>query len=538
MAALLLGAMAVQLGGAVFADGMTVDEMVYIGCGYRHLAHSDFRMNPEQPPVAKLLAALPLLALKPAEPPPPMGDDQIGWPDRFLHEVNRDRPLLRWARWPFVAASLLLAFVVWRTARGLHGAAAGLFALALTAFHPSLLAHGHLATTDLASALTFLLVSVAFWRWSRSPGALGAAAAGVAFGLAVATRFTAWLLPPLLAILLVVHLLSRRTRTAWREAAVLVAISGVVVPLVIWAVYGFHYAPWPDESAARPIDPSLGLPGRVVELLQAWRALPEAYLEGLRFQIEHNRQGHWGYFMGESGSGWKHYYLVAFLVKNTPGFLLATLMVFAAIRRWRSQASTVLHWALPAAAVFAVASLAHIQLGERYVLAIYPYLILLAAGAATHVAAWRGGRAALAVVLALHVVPTLVQAPRGYLTYFNLLAGGSDGGHRFLADSNLDWGQDLPRLARWMKRRGLARIQLGYFGSDDPDRYGIAHEDLPTWGANRPQRPAERPFHGTIAVSANLMLGFFFAPHEDPYAFLRPRAPDERVGVFFIYHLP
>jgi len=138
----------------------------------------------------------------------------------------------------------------------------------------------------------------------------------------------------------------------------------------------------------------------------------------------------------------------------------------------------------------------------------------------------------------LHALPTLLVTPRGHLAYFNFIAGGPLGGHRFLADSNLDWGQDLPRLARWMKKKGIDRIQLGYFGADDPDRYGIAHEDLPTWYPNRPQRPAENPFHGWAAVSANLIVGFLFPPDGGPYAALRQRAPDDRAGVFFIYRLP
>jgi hypothetical protein len=542
LALVLLAALAAQLAYAVASDGMTVDEMVYIGCGYRHLTHSDFRMNPEQPPVAKMAAAMPLLLLPITEPDPPIGDDQIGWPDRFVHETNRERPILACARIPIALATLGLAALIWRWARGLYGAEAGLFALAVAAFHPSLLAHGHLATTDLLSALSFLLASWAFWRWSRSPTALAASAVGLALGLAVSTRFTAWLLPVVFALLWLTWIRPRRHQvSAWRQTGLLVIVAAGVAWLVVWAVYGFHYAPWPGESAARAIDPSLGVPGSVIAFLQRWRVLPEAYLEGLRFQVEHNRQGHWGYLLGENGSAWKHYYLVAYAVKNTPGFLLLTGLVLASLWRWRRRLAVggaELHWLLPAAAVFVIASLARLQLGERYVLALYPYLILLAAGAAATVRTWRGGPAVLAAALALHVVPSLWTTPRGHLTYFNTLAGGPAGGHRVLADSNLDWGQDLPRLAAWMKRTGVTHIQLGYFGSDDPDRYGIAHEDLPTWGANRPQRPAARPFHGTIAVSANLLLGLFFPADQDPYASLKARPPDERVGVFFVYHLP
>ena len=106
-----------------------------------------------------------------------------------------------------------------------------------------------------------------------------------------------------------------------------------------------------------------------------------------------------------------------------------------------------------------------------------------------------------------------------------------------LADSNLDWGQDLPRLARWMKRQGVDEIQLGYHGSDDPERLGLRALDLP--GVHLyPGRPAARPFEGVVAVSPNLLLGIVEPKGPNPYPRLRDRRPDGRAGVFFIYRLP
>jgi hypothetical protein len=323
---------------------------------------------------------------------------------------------------------------------------------------------------------------------------------------------------------------------------VLALVGLATFPVVVWTFYGFHYAPWPGETCAQPIAPELGLPGRVVAQLQRWRALPEAYLEGIRFQLEHARGGHAGYLMGESRThGFRSYYLVALLVKNTPGFLLVIGVVLAFIVarvRHVLASRTELHWLLPVLAVLTASSFTSLQLGERYVLSVYPYLILLAAAAVPWAGTWRIAPGLLAVALVAHVVPSVLAAPGGYIPYFNFIAGGPEGGHRYLADSNLDWGQDLPRLAAWMKKKGLDRIQLAYFGADDADKYGIVHEDLPTWGATRPQSPAAQPFHGTAAISANLMTGFLFQLGEDPYAFLRGRAPDERVGVFFVYKFP
>jgi hypothetical protein len=86
-----------------------------------------------------------------------------------------------------------------------------------------------------------------------------------------------------------------------------------------------------------------------------------------------------------------------------------------------------------------------------------------------------------------------------------------------------------------MRRKGVGQIQLGYHGVDEPDRYGIHHEDLPGWHLYAARPPAE-PFHGTVAVSPNLLFGLM--PRlGDPYASLRARPPDDRAGVFFIYRI-
>src|SRR5687767_12542522 len=133
--------MAVALAVGARTDGITVDEPVYISAGYRHLTALDFRLNPETPPLAKMLVALPLLPLRLHTPVAP---GEWGWVYRFFHENSASR-IIAWARVPVVVLSLLLAVMVWAWARAELGPAAALAALALTAFHPSLLAHGHLA---------------------------------------------------------------------------------------------------------------------------------------------------------------------------------------------------------------------------------------------------------------------------------------------------------------------------------------------------------------------------------------------------------
>jgi hypothetical protein len=190
---------------------------------------------------------------------------------------------------------------------------------------------------------------------------------------------------------------------------------------------------------------------------------------------------------------------------------------------------------VPAAVLFLAASAQHVNIGERYILPVYPYLILFAASSAAPWLQSRKGVLAAGSVLALHLWPALAATREGHLSYFNRLAGGARGGHRVLLDSNLDWGQDLPRLAAWMRRQGVPRIQLAYHGSDHPARLGIEREDLPGVMLYAPRAPV-RAFEGVVAVSPNLLLGLF--PRlGDPYRALRERPPDDRAGLFFVYFM-
>jgi hypothetical protein len=532
----LLTCLAGQLLWGIGSDGMTNDEVLYISAGYRQVALGDYRLNPTHPPLAPSLAGLGLLGLRLSVPPLAAGQDPLDWCWRFVHVENDAGRLLRRARVPTAILTVALAALLWAWARAVAGPAAGLAAAFLAAFHPSLVAHGHLATTDVPAAFFATLAAWTFWRWLRAPGLWRALLAASAMGLAAATRITAWIAAAVLLAVLLRAIRGRGPALLGRPSVQLMMVSILVVPAWLWAAYGFRDAPWPDELMRRPrVD---GVAARALDALERVHVVPAGYVGGVRFQLEHNREGHPAYLLGERRkTGWWYYPLVAFAVKNTPGFLLA-LAVAGLLTRSRSRngpvAATQL-WLALALVVFATASVSRIQIGERYLLPAYPFLILLAAGAAPALLVRRGGSLLLVVLGLLHAGPTLAAAPGGTLAYFNALAGGRLGGQRVLLDSNLDWGQDLPRLATWMRREGITSVQLAYQGADNPARFGIAHEDLP--GAHLyPARPPARPFGGVVVVSPNLLFGLLPRLGE-PYAALRGRTPDARAGVFFVYRM-
>jgi hypothetical protein len=171
----------------------TSDEPLHLASGYSYWQTRDFRMEPETPPTAKLIAALPLLFLHPRLDT--SGDDwakgtaaQSLFGFRFLYDNHADR-LLYWSRIPMIMLAALGAVITFLWARDLFGPPAGVFAAGLYAFSPNLLAHGMLVTSDVPVATFTLLTLYLFWRRGDQPSWSGDLATGLALGAAMTTKF-------------------------------------------------------------------------------------------------------------------------------------------------------------------------------------------------------------------------------------------------------------------------------------------------------------------------------------------------------------
>jgi len=192
---------------------------------------------------------------------------------------------------------------------------------------------------------------------------------------------------------------------------------------------------------------------------------------------------------------------------------------------------------LPAAVIFCFFSLNNRAIGLRYILPIYPFLFVFAAGTAQFLLSKKITAGVLAAAMAWYVGASCHIHPH-YLAYFNELAGGPDNGYKYLVDSNLDWGQDLKGLKKFMQERGISRISLSYFGSDSPDRYGIAYDWLPSFYLRDPD-PKHPPatLKGWVAISATNLEGVYFV-NRDIFARFRNLQPVAKIGYsIFVYDL-
>ena len=296
---------------SVRGESLSWDEGDHIFAGYMSLKTWDFGLNPEHPPLVKMAAALPLLPLALRVPPfqgrwykteSYMDGRELiyrnGPGDGGRYSANTIIFRARMCVMPFV---LLLALLTFMVGKEMFGTAAGLVAMTLVAFEPTLLAHGPFVTTDATVSCFFLASIYSLYRWVKAPSLPRLLTVGLACGLALAAKHSAIMLLPIILVLLAGELVGRwvslrRSTTGvalWLRCGVhaaklfggLAAIT-VFAVLILWAFYGFRFAARPAglhldsdvASAAHGLKPYMA---QGIIFLAHHRLLPESYLFGL-----------------------------------------------------------------------------------------------------------------------------------------------------------------------------------------------------------------------------------------------------------------
>ncbi len=265
------------------------DEAHHVYDGYRIWTQHDYRLNAEVPPLVKLAAALPLLPMHLAVPPnqgksQPLEAFEDG--RLFVFGNGGDRVLLP-ARLACTAFTMLLALLVYVVAAEMFGSWTGLAALALFVFDTLVVAHGTLVSTDIGSALFLLATMYAFYRYSKAPGVGRLLVAGLALGLAMCAKFTGIFGIPMLLLLAGLEGVLARSGALFFKRLAACAAMVLCGWLVIWAFYGFRYAPAPGGLELSPrLAPYLAsMPnkanGAELGLVAKAHLLPEAYIWGL-----------------------------------------------------------------------------------------------------------------------------------------------------------------------------------------------------------------------------------------------------------------
>ena len=519
----------------VFND--VTDENLHIGAGLEYLQLGSYTFETKHPPLGRVaVAILPYFFADLRLTPPydrPFHSSHVWavWETRDADYYWKTLTLARAGNLPF--AVLLLLFV-YRWSVRLYGKRAALAACLIAACCPSLIAHAGLATLDIAPTATTLMAAYFLWRWSHEPNWRYCLLSGGSVALAWMSKFSTigFLLPIIVSYFVVARCKRWRSDGSLGRERVLLgftraaAFTAVLVSL-IWTVYLFDIGmvSLPDDLMPSKVetDGVWSPPHVVMSRAIDSKVLPaRPFWVGLTDVLRKNHMGHRAYLLGDfSSHGWWYYFPVVLAVKSTlPMLALFAIGVVIAVRK---NAPPTAHQAIfaiiPMIVVLGVSMMVNINIGVRHILPLYPFLAIV--GSAIFAGEDRlGGRVRPALVVALgllvwHVSESIWAHP-DYLPYFNQIARGRE--RQFLVDSNLDWGQDMARLGRYMKEKDITSVKLTYSGYTRPKMVGVNTEPL----------PPDHPDAGWIAVGANALVGL--CQPQGLFKPLRETEPVARVG--------
>ena len=520
----------------------THDEYWHVPVGLLNWKTGRFDFEPSNPPLLRMWATWPLLFTSADSPRTEPTTDLNRFGDDFL-AANRehfDRYVVL-ARLPIILLTITAGALLARWAWAWHGPWAACLVTWLWSREPTVLAHGSLVTSDVGGAAFWIAALFAVWQFAQRPTTRNGVITGVLLGLAQAAKFTNVLLVPLVVGLWCVERWRNGSveplarRAAWQRWGVLLLSAWLCLNLAYLfrgtgtSLRDFQFA----SQSARAWQQRLGsLPV----------PLPRDYVTGIDRQKAVMESDHAVFLDGElSTTGFGHYYLMTLLYKWPHSLHL--LLLWTAIQTvcargalaWRRRM-----WCLlPTALMLLVASSSGMQLGIRYVLPAIP-LLLLFIGEIAAGWTWPQTRCRPLVVGAYLLLCDPWSSHPEYLAYFNTLAGGSDGGRFHLLDSNLDWGQDLHELKRFVARKPqIQSMSLAYFGTLPPESVGLGTENPPT----------RQPQPGWHAVSVNFVMGLPGGTRNghggiravypgDDFSYFQFFKPKYRVGASIdVYHL-
>lgn len=538
------------------------DEGDHIYSGYMNWKQGEYGLNPEHPPLVKLVATFPLLSLDLKVAPRHgenfkeeayMGGRELIFRNdpRYGGHYSADQILFR-VHMAALVFGLLLGGVIFAAGRQMFGSSVGLIALTLFVFDPSFLAHATFVTTDVGASCGYLASVYFFYRFIVQKNWQRALCCGLVVGLAFTTKHSMIVLPAVIVLLAVAEILREwiaARRLPWKEmtrTALGILLAGVVAWAVVWAVYSFRF----QMTAANVSYPSLekemrGLSAPMRGFILTgmhYHLLPYSYLFGLA-DVQKVGNGWPTFFLGEIHQHGLPIYFPALLSAKWTLGTLALLLLSAGVyvTGKMRQGRELIFLGVPLVFFLGIAIASPLNLGVRHVLPAVPFVFLLiAAGVGWLVRRHRIWLYAVCLLLVAHAADSLHAFPY-YLPYGNALWGGSAQMNQYFSDSAVDWAEQLIWTRQWIDQHQVKECYFAYFADPYllPSDYGIPCKSLPTFDS-RSKMDIDLPpvVHGPVLVSMGDLNGYEFGTRvRNPYQNLNLRKPDaviaHSIAVFY-----
>ena len=559
-AALLLALMAILAGGAARHESVTFDEVAHTGAGVSYLQKLDMRMNEEHPPLAKAIAALPLV-LRGVH----ADYSHVSWTfsskffyqylgewvfgDWLLMHWNDPHSTISWARAPMLLLTLLLGLILYIYGSRLGGPWGGLLCLSVFVTTPAFIAFGPLVITDIPVTLFWVLT---IWHlpmmWQTpSRGTI------LKFGLALAGALLSKFSAGLLFFVFIAFALSLRFKALpgqpsekselrpWRRQAWRNVLKGTLwAALFVYIVY--LVLSWNQPTDSFDVIPHFSTSPVLRRLLMP----PWLYLRGLAGFVA-TAGSRPTYILGH---GYPHgvwfYFPVLFLLKSQLALiLLLPLAVIAAFLAKRSSSSASMlatgtepYWRsiwVSLVVFVAACMLNRLDISIRHFSIALALVALLLAPLPRQLELLRVSRPLaaktgtwLTIALATASIAVAIRIYPNYFPFVNSLGMGRPV-YTLVNDSNVDWNHALPQVENWARARRLNEILLDEYGFSDSASY------LPQATPWNCQQPTPGDGGKWAVVSANYMeearncIWLMEYPHESlaggsMFAFQLPRA--------------
>lgn len=553
------------------STSLTFDDPAIMTVGYYFWKYQDTSLHIFHPTLSFLLGGFPMLFFDVNMPYSYKECEDKGiyrCADDLIFRYGNDADALGfYSRIPFIIASLLLALLVFFFAKELYGTKAGLLALTLYSFSPAILAYNTIIFTDLMVAL-FIFSTIYFLRKLVMQGytAVRLIATGISLGLALASKFTAVMLLPIIVFILIVKIFkSKNKKKQLKIFSVYFILILLLSFVVLHATYFFDVntiANSVPERNIKDIEKFLNekfeegsSAKRIARFLAYDLKIPmPVYFVGFVGQnLIQSQKIRKSYLNGEIYAGGKWYYFFEVLLIKTPIplliFFIASLIISA--RFVKKEVLNYLFLLLPIIVFFSIFIRVNFNLGLRHILPIMPFMFVFNSQVVNVKFKNNINNLLLKVIVVLllvwYIVSALLVMPN-YMAYFNEFVR-MENGHKYLLSSNLDQGQDLKRLSEYLKKNNIGNIKISYHGTVDPAYYSISYELLPmesyiAWGPGHTLYDPPNDYkencskkYGILAISVSNLHNFNLI-NESCFNWLSDYEPIARIGyTIYVYNI-
>ncbi len=552
-----------------FGDSLTVDESPHIVAGYSYVVEGDYRLNPEHPPLLKLLSGISIwIGDKLTSQDIYFPNNIPSWTEKvnaqwdmgyaFLFKSGNDaNTVIWWARLPTILILLLgVIYIAYSVNYHTNSKNIAIISSILYAFSPNVIAHGRLVTTDLIASLAFLVV-IDFWiRYLKHPNWKHIFYLTLSIGFAFLSKFSTILLIPLLFLTGISYIFIKY----WQDKKLLsknfilirdFIIIGLGVFFIINLFYFITMRNMSIDTQLVLIKESFPQENQISDLTkQTLSQIIQTpglryfghYLLGQAMVVQRVGGGNTTFLLGEfTNKSFIEYFPLSYLLKENLVIILSLItisltfiggLIYAFKAKNINLKSKILdNWYIVTIVtmiiIYWIISIkGNLNLGIRHILpAVILTYIVIAFGIVKLLIPLKFSRLILSIFLSWYVVSTILTYPN-YISNLNILAGQNQG-YQIFTDSNLDWGQDLKRLSNWTKQKNIDTLYIDYFGTGDVNYYLPDTRIIPVKSTDGPQI-------GYTAISATMFQDSFYnkrvKPEYQEYWWLKWKKPDYTIG--------